>query len=179
MNKENNDFVIENYQSFCNACWKKYYLCKTYIEFEDYKQRVFLRFLKSNVPYDESKGLSKFGFMCMLASTEAFEIIRYHNTDSRFKDKYRIIPTMSEEEEERAEITLPYYDDYSNLFADELNKIIDKHLSDFQKEILKYRLNFYTYAYISRQLNTSAQNISSHVKRIKQKLEKPIKRYYK
>lgn len=164
----NNEFLVNNYKDFVSACGLKYHMCKKFIEFEDFKQRTFLRFLKG-VGYNPNKGMSKFSFMCLVATCEAMEVVRYCTTDSRNTENLSYSPKFIDSEGNELYSETSIEDDYTYIDVEKFLKKLDKLLTPRQKEIVKYKLVNYTNTDIARKLGISPQYISFEMKKIIQK----------
>ncbi len=171
MNK--NEFLEANYKEFVYACGIKYHICKKFIDFDDYKQRTFLRYLKG-VGYNPDKGMTKFGFMCMVATNEALEVIRYNSSECRTQDKLQYSPNYIDSEGKEL-FPEPYFEeDYSYLEVERILEKLYKTLSEKEKIVLEYKLKDLNGTQIANRIGVSQQYVSAILKRIRRKASKIV-----
>ena len=177
------EYLINKYKSLVNAKVGKYYVVGA--EKEDIIQEGLIGLFKAIKSYDLDKQNSFKTFANLCIERQLITAIKTSNRQKHSPLNFYLSLNVSAYDNDETDSSL--IDIFnSNLIEDPLDTItkkeyyetventIDKHLSDFEKQVLSKYINGKSYVTIAQELNTPVKSIDNAIQRIRKKAIKNI-----
>ena len=171
-------FVEIYYNDIKNACRKYYNMICSFIDYEDFTQRMYYVFLKRK-SFDENYNVKPFSFICVVVKNEAKQIIRDNNAQKRYisKDKLASIDYINDDKGFNENNLLKTEIDESEfIFNDMVEKIKEK-LTPLQNKIFYYLINDYKPREVAKILEISDEVVRKNYYKIRTKARKTLEYY--
>lgn len=163
---ESESILMDKYKSMVLSIARKYYLIGG--DNEDLEQEGWVGFFEAVRSFDETKNGSFKAYSGLIVERQIISAIRRANANknqvlssSVFIDDDDVLPS---------EFT-PELDVISEENYNELSQEIQKNLSDYEKQVVGYYLDGYTYIDIARMMRKDPKSIDNALFRIKNKLK--------
>ncbi len=175
--------IISEYKLIVKAKSRAFYLVGG--EQEDLLQEGLIGVMNAIKNFDESKGIKFSTFANLCVTRQMITAIKMANRDKNniLNNAFslnKISHTVNDEEYELLDIvvdnkTLSPEDIFiSKEGVDDINKTIEKTLSDFEKDVLAYYLDGESYVDIGLRFRKDKKAIDNALQRIRKKLDKAI-----
>lgn len=177
------NYLIDKYKELVNIKVSKYFMIGA--EKEDIVQEGLIGLFKAIKSYDFDKQNSFKTFANLCIERQLITAIKSSNRQKHSPlNFYLSLNTSAYDNDETDSSLIDIFD--SNMIEDPLDTItkkeyyetvenaIDKHLSDFEKQVLGKYINGKSYVAIAEELNTPVKSIDNAIQRIRKKAIKNI-----